>query len=86
MLLDEAAALKNELEEQRLHIARQGGFNVVAKNQTITQIMSTVRQVTLHRLENILAYADREIPDREEIIGLVTEIEKHLSRIEEGGN
>jgi len=81
--LAEVEAKDKELEEQRLHSTRQGGFNEVAKRETINQVMATVRQGTLHRLENLRAYADRENPNREEIIALVAEIEKHLSRIEE---
>jgi len=81
--LAEVETKTKELEEQRLHNTRQGGFNVVARSETINQVMAAVRQGTLHRLENIRAYADRETPDREEIVALVTEIEKHLNRIEE---
>jgi len=81
--LAEVATKTKELEAQRLHNTRQGGFNVVARSETINQVIAAVRQGTLHRLENIRAYADRENPNREEIVALVTEIEKHLNRIEE---
>ena len=74
---------ENELKEERLHIARQGGFNEVAKDETINRVMSHVRQGVVHRLENIAAYADRPNPNREEILELVVEIQNHLSEIEE---
>ena len=74
---------KKDLDEERLHNKRQGGFNTVARSETINEVMAIVRKDSLHRLENIRGYADREIPNREEIIALVGEIEKHLSRIEE---
>jgi hypothetical protein len=76
-------ATKNELSEEKLHTTRQGGFNTVAKRETINHVLSTVRQGITHRLENIRGYADREKPNREEILALVGEIEKHLSRLEE---
>jgi hypothetical protein len=34
-------------------------------------------------LENIRIYADRENPDREEIVALVGEIESHLARVQQ---
>lgn len=77
---------QGELNEERLHITRQGGFNEVAKSETVDRVMSLVRQGVLHRLENIAAYADREKPDREEILALVAEIQKHLNGIEEAIN
>jgi len=72
-----------ELGEEKLHAKRQGGFNVVAKQETINHVVSIVRQKIIHRLENIRGYADREKPNRDEILALVGEIEKHLSRLEE---
>jgi len=81
--IGEMEKTRKELEEERLHSTRQGGFNVVARNETINHVLSLVRQGITHRLENIRAYADRENPDREEIVALVAEIEKHLSGIEE---
>lgn len=74
---------RKELSEEKLHTTRQGGFNVVAKGETINHVLSIVRQRINHRLENIRRYADREKPNREEILALVDEIEKHLSRLEE---
>jgi len=74
---------RKELSEEKLHTTRQGGFNTVAKRETINHVLSTVRQGINHRLENIRGYADREKPNREEILALVGEIEKHLSRLEE---
>ncbi|MBA3351311.1 MAG: hypothetical protein H0U23_02590 [Blastocatellia bacterium] len=67
-----------QLAEERLHSTRQGGFNLLAKSETINEVLARVRQGVAHRLENIRAYADREKPEREEIIALVGEIEKHL--------
>ncbi len=55
----------------------------MARDETITRVISLVRQGVIHRLENIVAYADREKPDREEILALVAEIQKHLGGIEE---
>jgi hypothetical protein len=74
---------KRELSEEKLHSVRQGGFNVVAKQETISDVISSVRRGLNHRLENIRGYADREKPNRDEILALVGEIEKHLSRVEE---
>jgi hypothetical protein len=77
------AQAQKDLKEERLHITRQGGFNEVARGETINMVMSLVRQGVIHRLENIAAYADRPNPDREEILALVGEIQKHLGGIEE---
>jgi hypothetical protein len=77
------AQAQKDLNEERLHITRQGGFNEVARDETINTVMSLVRQGVIHRLENIVAYADRPNPDREEILALVGEIQKHLGGIEE---
>jgi hypothetical protein len=77
------AQAQKDLKEERLHITRQGGFNEVARGETINKVMSLVRQGVIHRLENIAAYADREKPDREEILALIGEIQKHLGSIEE---
>jgi len=74
---------KKELIEEKLHTTRLGGFSVTAKQQTINHVISVVRQGANHRLEHIRAYADRENPNKEEILALVGEIEKHLSEIEE---
>ena len=74
---------QKDLKEERLHTTRQGGFNEVARGETINKVMSLVRQGVIHRLENIAAYADREKPNREEILALVGEIQKHLGSIEE---
>lgn len=74
--------VQSELAAERLHSSRQGGFNTVAKQETVNQVLATVRQGTLHRLENIRAYADREKPNREEILELVGEIEAHLAKVE----
>jgi hypothetical protein len=77
------AQAQKDLREERLHIGRQGGFNELAKSEIINKTMSLVRQGVIHRLENIAAYADREKPNREEILALVGEIQKHLGNIEE---
>lgn len=74
---------KKELSEEKLHSTRQGGFNVVAKRETINHVLSVVRRGINHRLENIRGYADREKPNRDEILALVGEIEEHLAGIEE---
>lgn len=74
---------KKELSEEKLHTKRQGGFNVVAKRETINHVLSVVRRGINHRLENIRGYADREKPNRDEILALVGEIEEHLAGIEE---
>jgi hypothetical protein len=76
---------RKELSEEKLHTARQGGFNLVAKRETINHVLSVVRQGISHRLENIRRYADRDKPNREEIVALVAEIEKHIIKIEEKG-
>ena len=76
---------RNELSEEKLHTARQGGFNVVTKRETINHVLSVIRQGISHRLENIRRYADRDKPNREEIVALVAEIEKHILKIEERG-
>jgi hypothetical protein len=74
--------VQSELAAERLHSSRQGGFNIVAKQETVNQVLATVRQGILHRLENIRGYADREKPNREEILELVGEIETHLAKVE----
>lgn len=75
-------AARKDLEEEKLHSTRKGGFNTVAKSETINRVMATVRQGVSHRLKDIRAYADRDNPDREEIVSLVGEIEKHIGGIE----
>lgn len=74
---------KSELHEERSHSTRQGGFDKVARQETINHVLSIVRKGIVHRLENIRVYADRERPNGEEIVSLVKEIERHLARLEE---
>ena len=74
---------RKELSEEKLHTTRQGGFNVVARREMINHVLSVVRRGITHRLENIRGYADREKPNREEILALVGEIEEHIARLEE---
>lgn len=78
-----AEELRRQLNEERLHTTRQGGFNAVAKKETVNKVLSVVRRGVVHRLENIRGYADRPNPDRVEILSLVGEIEKHLAKVEE---
>ena len=42
-----------------------------------------VRQGINHRLDNIREYADRDKPNRDEILALVEEIKEHLAGLEE---
>lgn len=79
----ELADKSQSLEDERKHNIRTGGFGGVAKQETVSQVMAIVRQGASHRLESIRQYADREKPNREEILDLVNEIEKHLAGVEE---
>lgn len=71
------------LSEEKAHATRLEGFNAVAKREVISRVMTSVRQGLSHRLEHIRRYADRENPDRAEILILVAEIEKHLSQTQQ---
>jgi hypothetical protein len=71
-----------ELESEKQHTVRSGGFSEVARRETLQQVLSDVRQGLSHRLEDIRNYADREKPNREEIMELVNEIQTHLSKLE----
>ena len=74
---------KAELQEERRHSTRQGGFDKVARQETINHVLSIVRKGIIHRIDNIRVYADRANPNGEEIVALVKEIERHLARMEE---
>jgi len=71
------------LEDEKKHTIRTGGFSGVAKQETVNQVMAIVRQGVTHRLESIRQFADRENPNREEILELVSEVEKQLAGVEE---
>lgn len=70
------------LASEKEHTTRTGGFSDVARRETVQQVLSTVRQGVLHRLEDIRVYADREKPNREEILELVKEIKDHFAKLE----
>ena len=72
-----------KLIEERMHVTRLCGFNDVAKREVINNALAAVRRGINHRLENIRGYADREKPNRDEILALVGEIKEHLAGIEE---
>jgi len=78
----ELVRCRQDLEEERNHTVRSRGFSEVARKETVQQVLSDVRQGINHRLEDIRNYADREKPNREEILELVKEIEDHLSKLE----
>jgi superfamily II RNA helicase len=78
----ELVRCRQDLEEERNHTVRSSGFSEVARKETVQQVLSDVRQGINHRLEDIRNYADREKPNREEILELVKEIEDHLSKLE----
>lgn len=71
-----------ELEAEKGHSVRTGGFTDVSRRETIQQVLSDVRQGLLHRLDDIKNFADRENPNREEILELVSEIQEHLIKLE----
>lgn len=79
---DELASCRLELEEEKKHTVRSEGFSEVARKQTVQQVLSDVRQVLNHRLEDIRNYADRDKPNGEEILELVQEIKVHLAKLE----
>lgn len=79
---NELAHCRVELESEKQHTVRSGGFSEVARRETIQQVLSDVRQGLSHRLEDIRSYADREKPNREEILELVQEIQTHLTQLE----
>ena len=67
--------------ENELHERRAAGYAELVRKEIINNTMATVRQGTLHRLENIRLFADREKPNRKEILELVAEIEAHLAKV-----
>jgi hypothetical protein len=79
---DQLARCRVELESEKQHTVRSGGFSEVARRETLQQVLSDVRQGLSHRLEDIRNFADRENPNREEILELVGEIQTHLSKLE----
>jgi hypothetical protein len=78
--------IQNELNEERLHAARLSGHNIVAKGEVINNVLAAVRRGVNHRLQNIRGYADREQPNRVEILALVDEIEEQLVQIKDEVN
>lgn len=78
---NELASCRLELEAEKQHTVRSGGFSEVSRRETIQQVLSDVQQGISHRLEDIRSYADRENPNREEILELVQEIQAHLSKL-----
>jgi hypothetical protein len=79
---NELASCRLEVEAEKQHTVRSGGFSEVARRETIQQVLSDVRQGLSHRLEDIRSYANRENPNREEILDLVQEIQTHLTKLE----
>lgn len=79
---DELERCRVELESEKQHTVRSGGFSETARRETLKQVLSDVRQGLSYRLEDIRNFADREKPNREEIMELVTEIQTHLSKLE----
>ena len=73
---------ENMLREEKLHTTRQRGFNDVAKSETINHVLSVVRRNITLRLANIRGYADRERPNRDEILAVVGEIEEFVAGLE----
>ena len=78
--------IHNELNEEKLHAARLSGHNIVAKGEVINNVLAAVRRGLNHRLQNIRGYADREQPNRVEILALVDEIEEQLVQIKDEVN
>jgi hypothetical protein len=74
---------RTELTAERSHTTRTGGFSDAARRQTIAQVLSDVRRGLSSRLENVRLFADREQPNREEIMGLIKEIENHMATVEQ---
>lgn len=79
---NDLAQCRVDLESEKQHTVRSGGFSEVARRETIQQVLSDVQQGLSHRLEDIRSYADRENPNREEILELVQEIQTHLTLLE----
>lgn len=80
---NELEKVRKELEEEKEHTIRSAGFGDMAKRETVKKVLSEVRRGLTLRLENIRLFADRENPNRDEIVALVTEIERHLAGVEE---
>ena len=54
---------------------------ILLEKERALNVVAAVRVGLDHRLENIADFADREKPDREEILALVREIKRHVERV-----
>ena len=73
--------VQKELAEQKLHEKRALGYAAELRRELICTLTSSVHQFIDHRLDNIRGYADRENPNREVILEIVGEIQRHLSTL-----
>lgn len=73
--------LKTKLEDEQLNRERHINVSSQDSRRTKNELMARVNRSTRTRLENISLYADRQNPDREEILALVKEIENELEQL-----
>ena len=72
----------NPIEEEE-HNIRLAGYAELVRKDKLRKDISQIRIAFLGRLENIRGYADREKPNREEILALVGEIQEALGSLEQ---
>jgi hypothetical protein len=72
----------NPIEEEE-HNIRVAGYAELVRKDKIRKDISTIRIAFLGRLENIRGFADREKPNRKEILALVGEIQEALGSLED---
>lgn len=72
----------NPIEEEN-HNIRLAGYAELVRKDKIRKDISAIRLAFLGRLENIRGFADREKPNREEILALVGEIQEALGSLED---
>ena len=70
-----------QTEEQK-HEIRMIGFAETSRRELVKQVLHDVRMAANHRLEDIYAFADREVPVKHEIMDIVREIQELFLRIE----
>ena len=64
------------------HNIRVAGYAELVRKDKVRKDISEIRQAFLGRLDNIRGYADREKPNREEILALVGEIQEALGSLD----
>lgn len=72
----------NPIEEEE-HNIRLAGYAELVRKDKIRKDISQIRLAFLGRLDNIRGFADREKPNREEILALLREIQEELKSLED---